>query len=142
MTYKAYNLELLRNDLIRHESWENKAYTDTVGKLSIGVGHNLDDLGLSDDVIDIILLADIDDAEKALDKINLCWREIKSGDRQLVLLNMAFNLGETRLRSFKKMWFAIERAQYDVAADEMVDSKWYGQVGIRAVELVRRMRAG
>jgi lysozyme len=57
-----------------------------------------------------------------------------------VLVNMAFNLGRTRLKGFKNMLEAVERHDYGTAADEMVDSKWYRQVKRRGVELVNTMR--
>jgi lysozyme len=57
-----------------------------------------------------------------------------------VLVNMAFNIGRSRLSKFKKMLHAIEEGDYNKAADEMVDSKWYSQVGRRSKELVNIMR--
>jgi len=141
MAYKPYNHALLRSDLIRHEGKRSFPYLDSVGKTTIGIGHNLDDLGLSDEQIASLLSGDIDIAEQALDNITLDWRFF-SEDRKLVILNMAFNLGETRLRTFRKMWAALGQKDWDEAANQMVDSKWYGQVGKRAVELVSRMRNG
>jgi lysozyme len=59
---------------------------------------------------------------------------------QRVCVNMAFNLGRTRLSRFKKMITAVNEGKYAKAADEMIDSKWYGQVGNRSRELVELMR--
>jgi lysozyme len=53
---------------------------------------------------------------------------------------MMFNIGKGRLSGFKKMISAIEQGDYEKAAAEMVDSKWYNQVGYRAVRLVGMMR--
>jgi len=62
--------------------------------------------------------------------------------RKKVVANMRFNLGASGLLGFKRMHAALGRDDYEAAADEMVDSRWYRQVGGRAVELVAAMRAG
>jgi len=59
---------------------------------------------------------------------------------QRVCVNMAFNLGRNRLSKFKNMITAVNEGNYSKAADEMIDSKWYGQVGNRSKELVELMR--
>jgi lysozyme len=53
---------------------------------------------------------------------------------------MAFNLGRSRLGKFKKMIEAVNEGDYEKAAEEMIDSKWYHQVGNRSIELVEIMR--
>jgi lysozyme len=62
--------------------------------------------------------------------------------RQEVLVNMAYNLGETRLRKFKKMILAHDNLNFTDMAREMVDSKWYAQVGGRGQRLVAAMKLG
>jgi lysozyme len=62
--------------------------------------------------------------------------------RQRVLANMCFNMGITRLLKFRNMLGAIQLKNWDRAADEMVNSPWYTQVGARAVRLVQAMRTG
>ncbi len=141
MSYKFYNLDRLKSDLNRDEGSESKPYTDSVGKTTIGVGHNLDDRGLTPKQIDWLLADDIDQAEFDLDMIDNHWR-LLTGERQLVLLNMAFNLGRARLAGFRRMWAAIVGGRFNDAADEMLDSKWAGQVGNRADRLASRMRNG
>jgi lysozyme len=58
---------------------------------------------------------------------------------QRVIVNMAFNLGYSRLKGFKRMLAAVSNRDYERAAKEMEDSKWYGQVGRRSKELCRLM---
>merc|ERR1712227_11478 len=60
---------------------------------------------------------------------------------QLIIADMSFNLGYSRLSRFRKMKAAVLKRDWDTAADEMVDSAWYGQVGRRSRDLVRRMRS-
>ena len=57
-----------------------------------------------------------------------------------VLVNMVFNLGRPRLSKFKNMLAAVNANDYHLAAEEMIDSKWYRQVGRRSEELVEIMR--
>ena len=60
---------------------------------------------------------------------------------QLIIADMSFNLGYYRLSRFRKMKAAVLRRDWSAAADEMRDSAWYGQVGRRSRDLVRRMRS-
>jgi lysozyme len=62
--------------------------------------------------------------------------------RQMVLVDMAFNMGVPRLKLFKNMWLAIEKVNYPLACAEMLDSKWANQVGKRAVRLSEAMKNG
>jgi lysozyme len=62
--------------------------------------------------------------------------------RQDVIINMAFNLGFKRLFKFVDMWSAIDKEDYDTAANEMLDSKWAKQVKGRAIRLAEIMRKG
>lgn len=134
----------LINQLKRHEGFRSKPYRCTAGKLTIGIGRNLDDKGISEDEAYIMLLSDISDATNDLIKAKpQVWERLNDDSvRQCVLINMTFNLGISRLLKFKKMWAAIEAGDYAEAADEMLDSRWAAQVGERALELSDMMRTG
>ena len=134
------NRQLLRSQLERHEGLRLKPYLDTVGKLTVGYGRNLEDVGISRDEADFMLDNDIDQVERQLETVD----EYRDLDpiRQTVIGNMAFNLGFAGLMGFKNMWAAIGRRDWDRAADEMLNSKWARQVGVRAVELSEIMRTG
>jgi len=134
MTYKPYSLEQLKAELHRDEGYRDKPYLDSVGKMTIGVGHNLDDRGQSPEIIEAQLLEDIDQAEKDLDGIDPVWRTLNA-NRQRVLLNMAFNLGKTRLEQFRNMWATIRDGRLVEVPRHMLDSKWAKQVGKRANRL-------
>ena len=135
-------LERLRAQLKLHEGVRRFPYKDSVGKLTVGVGRNLDDVGLSRNEIDTMLDNDI--AQAAGDCRKTFFPDWHSFDeiRQRVLIDMMFNLGLTRFRGFKKMIVAVKAQDWDRAADEMVDSKWYRQVGTRGERLVKMMRTG
>jgi len=61
-------------------------------------------------------------------------------EAQQIIANMMFNLGRPRLSAFKGMKAGVDARDWNEAADEMVDSQWYRQVGARAERLVERMR--
>ena len=135
------NLERLRARLSLDEGRKTKPYRCTAGKLTIGVGRNLDDRGLRDSEIDLMLTNDI--AEAAGE----CRRLVRSFDqlsdvRQEVLVNMMFNLGYTRLAGFRKFLDALSRSDWTEAANQMLDSKWADDVGDRADRLATAMRKG
>ena len=134
--------ERLKNILIRHEGLKLKPYRDTKGKLTIGVGRNLDDVGISEDEAMYLLENDIRRAEETAG--HCCAEhgvlfESLPEDARLVLIDMAFNLGY-RLKGFRKMFAAIKRGDFVEAAKEMLDSRWARQVGRRAEELAEIMR--
>ena len=61
-------------------------------------------------------------------------------EAQEIIANMMFNMGRPRLSKFKGMKRGVDARDWNAAADEMVDSKWYTQVTNRAERLVERMR--
>lgn len=116
-------------------------YKDTVGKITIGIGRNLDDVGLSNHEIALLLDNDILRVERDLDRALPWWRNM-SETRQQVIANMCFNLGIGRLLGFKNTLKAMKEGQYEDAAEGMMASKWAKQVGVRAVRLSNRMKKG
>ena len=129
-----------------HEGERRKAYRDTVGKLTIGIGRNLDDKGLRRDEIEYLLANDIADSRADLDRYLPWWRGLDPV-RQRVLIDMVFNMGAGSpkgggLLSFVNTLSEIRRGEYAIAADMMLASKWAAQVGRRAVRLATMMRTG
>jgi lysozyme len=123
------------------EGVRTKPYRDTVGKLSLGVGRNLDDKGLSMLEIDFLLENDLTDAERDARSLVVTFDKL-SDARKAVLLNMALNLGRSRLAGFKRFLEAIHAEAWEQAAAEMLDSKWAAQTGDRAKRLAQQMREG
>lgn len=134
------NYEALRKSLIAHEGFRNAMYTCTAGVPTIGVGHSLH-RPISNAAVDQILSDDINDTIAECDRAFPGWRNHNDA-RQNVLLELLFNIGAPRLAGFKKMWAALQAKDYAQAANELLDSKWAGQVGNRAVTLAERMREG
>ena len=129
----------LVQQLMRHEGYRQYPYTDTVGKLTIGVGRNLDDVGISEDEATHLLENDILVARNELLFAFPAFSQMQPV-RQDALINMVFNMGITRFKGFKNMISALVAQNYPLAADEMLDSKWARQVGSRADELAYQMR--
>jgi len=130
--------------LIKHEGSKRYAYTDTVGKLTIGVGRNIDPkggLGLSQKEIAYLLQNDVDRVEQELVD-SVPWVEHMEWQRMDAFVNICFNLGLPRFLTFKKALAAAEDQDWELCADEFMDSVWASQVGQRAVELTTLIRTG
>ena len=131
----------LHDMLIRHEGLRLKPYLDTKKKLTIGVGRNLDDVGITRDEAWALLNNDIARVRREV-KRAFPWFSKVNPVRKDVVLNMVFNLGLQRFRGFRKAIAAIKAKDWDEAARQMLDSRWAGQVGRRARELAAMMRRG
>lgn len=118
-----------------------KPYRDTMGKLTIGIGRNLDDVGLSTAEINQLLENDLDRAEACAAELFPNFDSL-SDARRAVLVNMAFNMGRDRLALFRKLRKAVEACDFDTAYTEIVSSLWASQVGVRATRLAKQMKEG
>ena len=120
-----------------HEGVETHAYKCSASKITIGVGRNIDPeggIGLSEDEIDYLLQNDINRITTELD-FEYGWFSDLNEARQDAMIDISFNLGQTRLRKFQKALTAMAQSNWNTAADEFMDSKWSKQVGNRAKEL-------
>lgn len=126
--------------LILHEGLRLKPYQCPAGKTTLGIGRNIEDNGISEEEALLLLENDIERCRNELSQFHFYGRigEV----REAVVLDMLFNLGLTRFRTFKKMIHALERYKFDEAANEMESSRWYTQVGVRSRRLVEMMRTG
>lgn len=135
------NRDRLANRLMGDEGISLKPYRCTDGRLTVGVGRNLDDKGISRAEAMAMLQNDIDDAIKDARAVVGNFDELNDA-RQEVLANMALNLGRTRLAGFKKMIAALAVLDFNEASAQMLDSKWASDVKGRAIRLAREMRDG
>jgi len=125
------DVALLRQDLIRDEGLRLKPYRCPAGRLTIGVGRNLDDRGITEAEAMVLLENDIAIVEAELDRMLPWWRTLPN-DPARALANMAFNMGVPRLLGFHHMLDALEHGHYATAAKEAHNSQWARQVGDRA----------
>ena len=136
-----YAVDSLEDQLIDHEGLELKPYHCTAAKLTIGVGRNIQDRGITEDEARYLLKNDIKIGEDEL----LTRQPVVAGldsVRQRVLVDMGFNLGLPILMKFQNMWAAIEDEDYHEAARQMMDSRCAAQVGRRAERLAQAMSSG
>jgi lysozyme len=131
----------LVEQITRDEGVRLKPYRDSVGKLTIGIGRNLDDKGISLAEAQIFLQDDIRDVQAELQKA-LPWVYHLDDARRGVLENMAYNMGVEKLLSFHDTLSFVQRGLFAQAANAMMQSKWAVQVGARAVRLAEQMRTG
>lgn len=124
----------LRIVISDHEGRRKKPYRCTAGKLTIGIGHNLDDNGLPDEIIDALFEYDVKVISAELHN-RLPWLKDSLDVVKIVLTDMAFNLGVPRLMKFKKMLYYMEIREWIGAWQHMMDSQWKRQVPNRAYEL-------
>lgn len=126
--------------LIKHEGLRLKPYVDTVGKLTIGIGRNLDARGISEDEARLMLANDIILATKYLGEYS--WFARLDGVRRAAMIDLMFNVGPSRFAGFKKMIGALDRGDYKDAAAQLLDSAYATQVHQRAIDLAYMVELG
>lgn len=131
----------LADQLKRDEGWRNRPYKDSVGKITIGFGRNLDDDGISQEEGDLMLANDIKATTASLEA-HLPWTMGLDEVRKSVLLAMAFNMGMGGLMQFRDTLASIQAGDYQAASQGMLQSKWAGQVGPRAQRLAVQLESG
>jgi lysozyme len=157
-----YNRHDFIKKLIAHEGLRLEVYKDSLGIDTIGIGRNLEDRGITKEELDwmdipnmaivhtmgiteadAMYLAenDVQIVEEELVRAHPCVNKLDAV-RQLVVMDMAFNMGVPRLCKFKNMWNAIHEENYIAAAKEMLDSRWAIQVKSRATKLANAMHNG
>ena len=133
------DMDKLMDELIRDEGLRLKVYLDSEGIETIGVGRNLQK-GITRDEAMFLLNNDIRFAIQ--EAMTFPWYEKLTEQRKRVIVNMIFNLGLTRFSGFKNTIRYLEMGDYEAASEEMLDSKWARQVGVRATRLSDMMRNG
>ena len=135
----------LIEQLVRDEGLQLHPYKDSVGKLTIGVGRNLDDVGVTRSEAMTLLANDVQNARDQIEQ-HLPWTGALDEVREAALVNMCFNLGIARLLNFKKfiadLQMALTTGDYRPAAAEMLASEWAEQVGPRARRLSLQIETG
>ncbi len=142
------NKEILKEQIKRHEGEVLEIYKDSLGYLTLGVGHLIQPKDpehgqpagtpVSQEVVDLYYEDDFD--KHVEETIHVCENnnivfEALPESIQHVLVNMCFNLGANRLGKFRNMLYAVSTSNWKEMANQMEDSRWFGQVGRRSVEL-------
>jgi len=126
--------------LIRHEGMRLRAYRDSEGVWTIGIGRNIETRGLTEE--EVYYLFDNDVLTHTIEAQKLPVFDKLDPVRQDVLISMVFNMGLPRLLGFRKFLGALEERDWPGASREMLDSRWSSQVGNRAQELAKMIRTG
>lgn len=127
-----------------HEGRCAHAYQDSLGFLTIGVGHLIDSRRggkISEVAIDLLLDSDIRDVTNQID-LALPWAATLDPVRLAVLMDMCFNLGIVNLLGFKHFLISLQTRDYKIASEQMLQSKWAEQVKTRAIRLSKMMETG
>ena len=142
---KAKEAEQAEQELVerikKHEGIRLKPYLCTAGKMTIGIGRNIEDNGISIEEAEYLLKNDIAQSYKELQQ-NFPWEKDLSPRRKGVLVEMIFNMGINRFKQFKNMLKACQEGDFEKASKEALDSKWACQVGKRAETLAQFLREG
>lgn len=131
----------LQDQLVRDEGMRLRPYKDTAGKTTIGVGRNLDDVGISKDEAMAMLRNDITAATNSLEQA-FPWTVALDPVRQSALVNMTFNMGIGGLAKFKNFLAACQQGNWGEAKAQMLDSVWAEQTGARAQRLALQIETG
>lgn len=144
------NIDTLRKELEIDEGVKHEIYLDHLGLPTFGIGHLItksdeeygEDVGtpVSDDRVKECFESDVKQVIKDCQILYDDFNDLPE-EAQLIIANMMFNMGRPRLSKFKGMKRGVDARDWNAAADEMVDSRWYRQVTKRADRLVQRMRA-
>ncbi len=127
-------IELLK----KHEGYRRFPYYCSAGKLTIGYGYNLD-AGMPEKEAALLLAFRVNSLHARAAR-TWPWYLYQPEPVQSVLINMAYNLGPSRLLGFRRMLAALKNNNYSLAAVELLDSKYATQVKGRADDLAAMLR--
>ena len=144
------NMEKLREELEKDEGVKYEVYLDHLGYPTFGIGHLITDddpecgasvgTEVDSDRVQEAFEADVESVLSDCERLYVQFEHLPE-EVQLIVANMMFNMGYSRLSRFKGMHRGVDARNWEAAADEMVDSQWYNQVTNRADRLVVRMRS-
>jgi len=144
------NLDQLKQELAEDEGCKYEIYLDHLGLPTVGIGHLIteDDpeaqLGVgtpvSEERVNMLFRRDIAVTVEDCHRLYDDFKDLPE-EAQLIIANMMFNLGYPRLSKFVGMKSCVDKRDFNGAAEEMIDSKWFDQVPNRAKRLVARMRS-
>ena len=129
----------LKHSLIAHEGYEKFPYIDSVGKMTIGIGYNISDRGMTDEWINTQYLEDVTYFYSKWNEFP--WFAKLNEARQIVLIDFSF-MGWQKVLEFKGLFKALALDDYEQASKEMLHSEWADQVKNRSTQLAQGMLSG
>ena len=138
---RLYPTDELVANLKRHEGFMSHSYVCPAGAVSIGYGRNIDSdaggLGISEEEAEYLLKNDIDRSIAECETFS--WWSDTPPSKQMVIVELCFQLGWNRLNGFRKMLSAMSVGDFETASVELIDSRFATQVPNRANELAERL---
>lgn len=131
----------LVEQLKRHEGIRLDPYRCTSNKLTIGIGRNLDDVGITEEEAEILLMNDLKRVDQQI-KAHMPWTSELTQVRYEALMNFVFNVGIGTALKFQNAMEALKQSDYDTASAELLNSRWASQVGARSQEIANQIRTG
>ena len=135
------NMERLRLQITKHEGIELMPYRCSSDKLTIGVGHNIQDRGICHETAMQMFDEDSDICINELQPTGSYWDDLPEGGQE-GLINLCFNRGISRRMAFKQTFGFLREGMYEKAADELLESRYANQVGQRAIDVANMIREG
>ena len=144
------NKDKLREEIAEDEGCKYEVYLDHLGLPTCGIGHLITEADeeygkpggtvVEQDRVQNLFALDM---AVTIDECKVLYPDFEDlpEEVQHIIANMCFNMGRPRLSKFKMMQAAVNARDWNEAAEQMIDSKWYTQVPNRARRLVDRMRA-
>ena len=143
------NIDKLREELKEDEGCKYEIYLDHLGLPTHGIGHLITEWDeeyekkvgteVSEERVNECFAKDVETVLEDCKVLYSNFNELPE-EVQLILANMMFNMGRTRLSKFSKLKLAVDDEDWMEASIQMEDSKWAKQVPNRAERLCKRMR--
>ena len=134
-------MKQLLEQIERHEGLELKPYRCTSEKLTIGIGRNLEDVGISKEEAYMLLENDVKTVQQQIETY-MPWASSLNTARHAALTNFVFNVGIGTALKFENAMAALKASDFDIAAEQLLDSRWANQVGQRSTEISRQIKTG
>ena len=132
------DIERLSKQLVIHEGLRLKPYHCSADKLTIGVGRNIQEVGITESEAMYLLANDIERCIVEC-KNQFQWFETLTPLRQEAVVNLVFNMGMATVKKFKKTIQHIENEEYELAGSELLNSRYAQQVGQRAIDVANQL---
>ena len=124
-----------------NEGLKLKPYVDTVGKVTIGLGRNLTDRGITRAEAFMMARTNVEEEIQNL-LLSDAYITLMDPVRQAAVIDLAYNLGISKWRQFRRTRDHLAAGEYELAAEDLMDSKWFRQVGLRGPRIVKMIVTG
>tara|TARA_R100000234_G_C4955463_1_gene159313 strand:+ start:155 stop:565 length:411 start_codon:yes stop_codon:yes gene_type:complete len=128
----------LSKQLLYHEGIRLKPYRCSADKLTIGIGRNIEDVGITEEEAFYLLNNDIKKVVEQCQR-NFEWFDGLNDLRKEAIVNLVFNMGFGKFLQFKKTIKHIENEEFELAGAELLDSRYAQQVGQRAIDVANQL---